>query len=140
MVSASAGVERSQRNGVSYAADDYVLRMGAPVDLVFQSIGGTEGTNRSFGFTLGQLAEARDAARALRREPGLRDTFLVALTGYALPEDQRRAADAGFDVHLTKPATMEAVQEIIRRGNPVLRDTDTVLGILEELDRSNPQS
>jgi ethanolamine ammonia-lyase large subunit len=44
-----------------------VLERGAPVDLVFQSVGGTEGTNRSFGFTLAQLAEARDAARALRR-------------------------------------------------------------------------
>ncbi|HEY6104465.1 MAG TPA: ATP-binding protein, partial [Anaeromyxobacteraceae bacterium] len=55
-------------------------------------------------------------ARALRRERGLRDTFLVALTGYALPEDLRRAADAGFDVHLTKPATIEAVQEVMGRG------------------------
>ena len=40
---------------------------GAPVDLVFQSIGGTEATNRSFGISLALLAEARDAARALRR-------------------------------------------------------------------------
>jgi two-component system CheB/CheR fusion protein len=57
-------------------------------------------------------------ARALRRERGLRDTFLVALTGYALPEDLRRAADAGFDVHLTKPATIEAVQELMGRVPP----------------------
>ena len=40
---------------------------GAPVDLVFQSIGGTEATNRGFGVELAMLAEARDAARALRR-------------------------------------------------------------------------
>lgn len=40
---------------------------GAPVDLVFQSVGGTEATNTSFGFTLGDLAEARDAALSLRR-------------------------------------------------------------------------
>jgi two-component system CheB/CheR fusion protein len=55
-------------------------------------------------------------AKALRREPGLRDTFLVALTGYALPEDQRRAADAGFDAHLTKPATVEGVEEVMARA------------------------
>jgi two-component system CheB/CheR fusion protein len=57
-------------------------------------------------------------AKALRRETGLRDTFLVALTGYALPEDQRRAAEAGFDAHLTKPATVEGVQDVIGRAPP----------------------
>jgi len=57
-------------------------------------------------------------AQALRREPGLRNTFLVALTGYALPEDQRRAADAGFDAHLTKPATIAAVQQVVGRAPP----------------------
>ncbi len=39
----------------------------APVDLVFQSIGGTEGTNRSFGVTLSMLADAQQAALALHR-------------------------------------------------------------------------
>jgi len=43
------------------------IERGAPVDLVFQSIGGTEATNRSFGVTLDLLAEARDAALALGR-------------------------------------------------------------------------
>jgi ethanolamine ammonia-lyase large subunit len=43
------------------------IERGAPVDLVFQSIGGTEGTNRSFGIDLAVLAEARDAALSLRR-------------------------------------------------------------------------
>jgi len=40
---------------------------GAPVDLVFQSIGGTEATNRSFGVSLSLLAEARQAALSLQR-------------------------------------------------------------------------
>ena len=40
---------------------------GAPVDLVFQSIGGTEATNRSFGISLALLAEAREAAVSLQR-------------------------------------------------------------------------
>jgi ethanolamine ammonia-lyase large subunit len=43
------------------------IERGAPVDLVFQSIGGTEATNRSFGISLALLAEARDAARSLGR-------------------------------------------------------------------------
>ena len=40
---------------------------GAPVDLVFQSIGGTEATNTSFGVTLAVLKEAREQALALKR-------------------------------------------------------------------------
>lgn len=44
-----------------------LMAKGVPVDLVFQSVGGTEATNRSFGVTLAMLREARDAARALDR-------------------------------------------------------------------------
>jgi ethanolamine ammonia-lyase large subunit len=44
-----------------------VMERGAPVDLVFQSVGGTEGTNRAFGVSLALLREAREAALALRR-------------------------------------------------------------------------
>ncbi|WP_148864952.1 ethanolamine ammonia-lyase subunit EutB [Marinobacter fonticola] len=43
------------------------IEQGAPVDLVFQSIGGTEATNSSFGFSLSTLREARDAALSLKR-------------------------------------------------------------------------
>jgi ethanolamine ammonia-lyase large subunit len=43
------------------------MRAAAPVDLVFQSIGGTEATNRSFGITLSMLAEANDMAQQLKR-------------------------------------------------------------------------
>jgi ethanolamine ammonia-lyase large subunit len=43
------------------------IRRGAPVDLVFQSIAGTEAANAGFGVTLSILGEARDAARALKR-------------------------------------------------------------------------
>jgi ethanolamine ammonia-lyase large subunit len=43
------------------------MEQGAPVDLVFQSIGGTEATNRSFGVSATLLEEANDAARELRR-------------------------------------------------------------------------
>jgi ethanolamine ammonia-lyase large subunit len=43
------------------------LERGAPVDLVFQSIAGTEAANRSFGVTLPLLAEAQEAALGLKR-------------------------------------------------------------------------
>ena len=43
------------------------MARGAPVDLVFQSIGGTEATNRSFGIDLALLGQAREAALSLKR-------------------------------------------------------------------------
>ena len=44
-----------------------LINQNAPVDLVFQSIGGTEKTNSSFGITLSLLDEAYDAALSLKR-------------------------------------------------------------------------
>ncbi|PXX90450.1 ethanolamine ammonia lyase large subunit [Marinobacter vulgaris] len=43
------------------------IEQGAPTDLVFQSVGGTEATNSSFGFNLATLREAQDAALSLKR-------------------------------------------------------------------------
>lgn len=43
------------------------IRRGAPVDLVFQSIAGTEAANTSFGINLDMLGEAREAALSLHR-------------------------------------------------------------------------
>jgi ethanolamine ammonia-lyase large subunit len=43
------------------------IEAGAPVDLVFQSIGGTQKTNESFGVSLQMLKEAHEAARSLKR-------------------------------------------------------------------------
>ena len=44
-----------------------LIGQGAPVDLVFQSIAGTEAANRSFGLNLALLREAREAGLSLRR-------------------------------------------------------------------------
>ncbi len=44
-----------------------LIERGAPVDLCFQSIGGTEGTNRAFGIDLALLAEAQAATLSLGR-------------------------------------------------------------------------
>jgi PAS domain S-box-containing protein len=52
-------------------------------------------------------------ARAFRAESALRGAFLVALTGYALPEDLERAQAAGFKRHLAKPPSLEKLMEIL---------------------------
>ena len=44
-----------------------LIGQGLPVDLVFQSVAGTEAANRSFGVNLALLREAHDAGRSLRR-------------------------------------------------------------------------
>jgi PAS domain S-box-containing protein len=54
-------------------------------------------------------------ARAVREDAGVRATYLIALTGYGQPEDQRRALAAGFDVHLTKPVDPERLAEFLAR-------------------------
>jgi CheY-like chemotaxis protein len=38
---------------------------------------------------------------------------LIALTGYGQAADRRRALEAGFDAHLTKPVTPERLQQAI---------------------------
>jgi len=43
------------------------IEQGAPLDLVFQSIAGTQAANRSFGIDLALLAEAQQAALSLNR-------------------------------------------------------------------------
>jgi CheY-like chemotaxis protein len=50
-----------------------------------------------------------EVARTLRADGGLRSTRLVALSGYAQPEDRRRAREAGFDAHLAKPVSVAAL-------------------------------
>ena len=48
-------------------------------------------------------------ARVIRAEEALRSTRLIALSGYAQPEDRQRAANAGFDAHLAKPPSLSAL-------------------------------
>jgi CheY-like chemotaxis protein len=45
-------------------------------------------------------------ARAIRADGALKNTRLVALSGYALPEDLQRSAAAGSERHFAKPATL----------------------------------
>jgi two-component system CheB/CheR fusion protein len=54
-----------------------------------------------------------EVARGLRADPDLRETFLVALTGYAAPEDLAKAHAAGFDHHLAKPPSLEQIEALM---------------------------
>jgi len=54
-------------------------------------------------------------ARALRGQPALARTCIVALTGRAADADRRRTLAAGFDHHLTKPVERRTLQEMMAR-------------------------
>ncbi|MFY9658675.1 MAG: PAS domain S-box protein [Methylocystis sp.] len=56
-----------------------------------------------------------ETARQIRRSQAERRFLLVALTGWGQNEDRRRALDAGFDLHLTKPAPIEALEALLAR-------------------------
>ena len=51
-----------------------------------------------------------DVAREMRKREATRDALLLALTGWGSDADRQEALDAGFDHHLTKPVTIEALE------------------------------
>jgi two-component system CheB/CheR fusion protein len=57
--------------------------------------------------------DGHGVARAFRADPDLRSAFLIALTGYGQEEDRRRALEAGFDAHLTKPADLDELKRML---------------------------
>jgi signal transduction histidine kinase/ActR/RegA family two-component response regulator len=57
-----------------------------------------------------------DVAKAFRSDQGLKDVFLIALTGYALPEDIQKAFNAGFDRHLAKPVQLEILEQTLAQA------------------------
>lgn len=54
-----------------------------------------------------------ELARTLRADARWREIHLVALTGYGRDTDVRRAMEAGFDVHLVKPAEIDRVLDAL---------------------------
>ena len=54
-----------------------------------------------------------DVARAFKSDETLRGSFLVALSGYALPEDLQCAQAAGFETHLAKPSSIEQLDRLL---------------------------
>jgi ethanolamine ammonia-lyase large subunit len=98
-----------------------LIRRGSPVDLVFQSIAGTEAANRSFGIDLALLDEARDAALSLRRGT-LGDNVMYFETG------QGSALSAQAH-HGVDQQTLEArTYAVARRYKPLL--VNTVVGFI----------
>ena len=63
------------------------------------------------------LMDGYEVARRLREEPATAGAYLVALTGYGAEEDRRRALEAGFNQHLTKPVELEALQSLLQRAS-----------------------
>jgi PAS domain S-box-containing protein len=54
-----------------------------------------------------------EVARRVRARPSGESVFLVACTGWGQPEDRRRSKEAGFDHHLVKPVSAEAVLGVV---------------------------
>ncbi len=77
------------------------LAQAQPLDVVFLDIGLPD-------------MSGYDVARRMRMLPALKNTMLVALTGWGTSDDRKRTREAGFDRHLTKPAELPAVEELLR--------------------------
>ena len=73
----------------------------APPDLVFLDIGLP-------------AMNGYEVAAAFRLDPVLKDTILVALTGWGSEEDRRLSREAGFDHHLIKPVDIATVSRVIQ--------------------------
>ncbi len=97
------------------------IEHGAPVDLVFQSIAGTEKANTGFGISLALLREAREAALSLNRGT-LGDNVMYFETG----QGSALSAKANFGVD---QQTCEArAYAVAREFKPLL--TNTVVGFI----------
>ncbi|MEY4514696.1 MAG: hypothetical protein RLZZ450_6818 [Pseudomonadota bacterium] len=55
-------------------------------------------------------------AQQVRAKLG-KSVLLVAISGYGQPEDRKRAIEAGFDTHLTKPVDIAAIDRLLARSN-----------------------
>lgn len=98
-----------------------LIEAGAPVDLVFQSVAGSEKANAGFGITLALLQEAREAALSLKRGT-LGDNVMYFETG------QGSALSAGAH-HGVDQQTMEArAHAVARHFKPLL--ANTVVGFI----------
>jgi len=97
------------------------IRKGAPVDLVFQSVGGTEAVNASFGVTLAHLKEGREAALSIKRGTvGDNCMYFETGQGSALSADAHHGADQ---------QTLEArAYAVARQFKPLL--VNTVVGFI----------
>jgi CheY-like chemotaxis protein len=54
-----------------------------------------------------------EVARAVRKAPGRKSVSIVALTGWGTEQDRELSKEAGFDAHLTKPASLASVNLLL---------------------------
>jgi two-component system CheB/CheR fusion protein len=86
------------------------------------------------------LMDGFEVARQIRAEPSISPT-LIALTGYARPEDQRKAFRAGFDHHMSKPVNLPHLLQVLSsaathptsRRILVVEDNDVLRANIREL-------
>ncbi len=97
------------------------IERGAPVDLVFQSIAGTEAANAGFGVTLAVLKEAREAALALKRGT-VGDNVMYFETG------QGSALSAGAHHGVDQQTVEVRAYAVARAFKPLL--VNTVVGFI----------
>jgi ethanolamine ammonia-lyase large subunit len=103
------------------------LEAGAPVDLIFQSIAGTEAANRSFGVSLALLEEANEAGRALNRGAVCADGTVGRNVMYF--ETGQGSALSANAHHGVDQQTLEArAYAVARRFDPML--VNTVVGFI----------
>jgi ethanolamine ammonia-lyase large subunit len=103
------------------------LHMGAPIDLLFQSIAGTEAANKSFGVNLALLTEAHQAAQSLAR--GARCADGVVGTNIMYFETGQGSALSANAHHGVDQQTLEARSyAVARHFNPML--VNTVVGFI----------
>jgi PAS domain S-box-containing protein len=62
-----------------------------------------------------------EVAREIRRTPALHRVVLIALTGWGSQSDQEQSHEAGFDQHLTKPVSLEALEQALAAASRNLR-------------------
>jgi ethanolamine ammonia-lyase large subunit len=102
------------------------MRLGAPVDLVFQSIGGTEATNKSFGVSMALLDEANAMARELKRGGIAGEAFEPNIMYFETGQGSSLSANAH---HQVDQQTLEArAYALARRYRPML--VNTVVGFI----------
>jgi ethanolamine ammonia-lyase large subunit len=97
------------------------LRRGAPLDLMFQSIAGSEAANQSFGVSLSLLAEAQDAALSLKRG-SIGDDVMYFETG------QGSALSAGAHHDVDQQTLEVRAYAVARHFKPLL--VNTVVGFI----------
>ena len=54
-----------------------------------------------------------EVARRLRAEPALKNTRLIAITGYGNESDVQLSTEAGFDAHLLKPVDLREIEKLL---------------------------